>query len=61
MLGSRRERVRKCKMSDSDRLPMANVNRIVTTALPKDSAVAKEARVAISACATVFVHYITEL
>lgn len=40
---------------------MANVNRIVTTALPKDSAIAKEARVAISACATVFVHYITEL
>lgn len=40
---------------------MANVNRIVMSTLPKDAAVAKEAKVAISACATVFVHYITEL
>eukprot|EP00281_Chroomonas_sp_CCMP1168_P035341 CAMPEP_0206240792 /NCGR_PEP_ID=MMETSP0047_2-20121206/16135_1 /ASSEMBLY_ACC=CAM_ASM_000192 /TAXON_ID=195065 /ORGANISM="Chroomonas mesostigmatica_cf, Strain CCMP1168" /LENGTH=124 /DNA_ID=CAMNT_0053665613 /DNA_START=1 /DNA_END=372 /DNA_ORIENTATION=+ len=48
-------------MADADRLPMANVNRIVSNTLPRDSAVAKEARVAISACATVFVHYITEL
>jgi histone H3/H4 len=48
-------------MGDADRLPMANVNRIVMSTLPKDAAVAKEAKVAISACATVFVHYITEL
>jgi histone H3/H4 len=48
-------------MGDVDRLPMANVNRIVNAALPKDAAVSKEAKVAISACATVFVHYITEL
>jgi histone H3/H4 len=48
-------------MGDADRLPMANVSRIVQGALPKDAAIAKEARVALSACATVFVHYITEL
>ena len=48
-------------MGDADRLPMANVSRIVQNALPKDSAIAKEARVALSACATVFVHYVTEL
>ena len=49
------------KMGDADRLPMANVSRIVAAALPKDANVSKEARVALSACATVFVHYITEL
>jgi histone H3/H4 len=48
-------------MGDADRLPMANVSRIVQSSLPKDTAIAKEARVALSACATVFVHYITEL
>merc|ERR1719352_503649 len=48
-------------MGDADRLPMANVSRIVQGALPKDAAIAKEARVALSACATVFVHYVTEL
>jgi histone H3/H4 len=48
-------------MGDADRLPMANVSRIVAAALPKDAFVSKEARVALSACATVFVHYITEL
>ena len=53
--------VKKTTMGDADRLPMANVNRIVMSTLPKDAAVAKEAKVAISACATVFVHYITEL
>jgi len=49
------------EMGDADRLPMANVSRIVQGALPKDAAIAKEARVALSACATVFVHYVTEL
>jgi histone H3/H4 len=48
-------------MGDADRLPMANVSRIVQASLPKDSAIAKEARVALSSCATVFVHYVTEL
>jgi histone H3/H4 len=48
-------------MGDADRLPMANVSRIIAQTLPKDAAVSKEARVALSACATVFVHYITEL
>eukprot|EP00961_Rhodomonas_salina_P012054 161633-Rhodomonas_salina.2 len=48
-------------MGDIDRLPMANVSRIVASALPKDASVSKEARVALSACATVFVHYLTEL
>ena len=48
-------------MGDADRLPMANVSRIVQSSLPKDAVIAKEARVALSACATVFVHYITEL
>ena len=48
-------------MGESDRLPMANVSRIVAASLPKDASVSKEARVALSSCATVFVHYITEL
>mmetsp|Transcript_5274 Transcript_5274/g.8452 ORF Transcript_5274/g.8452 Transcript_5274/m.8452 type:complete len:137 (+) Transcript_5274:2-412(+) len=48
-------------MGDADRLPMANVSRIIASELPKDASVSKEARVALSACATVFVHYITEL
>lgn len=48
-------------MGDADRLPMANVSRIIAQTLPKDASVSKEARVALSACATVFVHYITEL
>jgi hypothetical protein len=48
-------------MGDADRLPMANVSRVVAASLPKDAFVSKEARVALSACATVFVHYITEL
>jgi histone H3/H4 len=48
-------------MGDADRLPIANVNRIVNAVLPKDASISKEAKVAISACATVFVHYITDL
>jgi len=40
---------------------MANVSRIIAQTLPKDANVSKEARVALSACATVFVHYVTEL
>ena len=35
-------------MGDADRLPMANVSRIIQNSLPKDSAIAKEARVALS-------------
>jgi hypothetical protein len=48
-------------MGDADRLPISNVNRIVNSVLPKDAAISREAKVAISACATVFVHYITDL
>ena len=41
-------------MGDADRLPMANVSRIVQGALPKDAAIAKEARAVLSAMTKTF-------
>lgn len=48
------------KVEDQERfLPIANINRIMKEALPKDTKISKEARECVQECVTEFIAFIT--